>query len=618
MWEFNVLQPGMTERDPREGEFFRVTNITDVLVREFIQNALDARLGEGVPVRISFKLSHTVPDRDSKYLKGLSEHLKAAGFPEPHSLSSEFLRTICIEDFGTKGLTGSFNASDQRPEVSNYYDFWWREGKSSKKGREAGRWGLGKNTFHLASKIRTFWGYTVRDDDRNELLSGKTSLKTHRIAGKVYLSDGHYVAGKTYSPVSDAPEIASFKETFGISRDAESGLSLVIPFIEPDIDGSSITKATILHYFYPIIQGVLSIDIADGPTTTTIDKDTIVAIASRQNWAETEWENVDIAQLLDFVRKSIDTAKFVEVTPENNGRMSLTADSLSETVEVLREEFNNSTPTLLAFRVKLDTKPKEGSDGRTYYKIYITKQSELKRSEQYIFRSGIRILDHRFNSVRPVRSLLIAEQDAIDSFLGDAETPAHTEWNERTEGFKEKYVNAVSTLRFVRRSVDQLVSLIDEPPTELIRDFLKEIFRLPEGEETQDEVEEMETKRLKSKVGPEKPIEGRQRAFRLEHAQGGFRVTTESSANSFPYTATITMAYDARHGDPMKRYDKLDFDVGGKDFQSDITDGEVLFMSLNKVIVRANGPNFEFKLKGFDERRDLVVRVVGRSNEEKI
>ena len=50
---------------------------------------------------------------------------------------------------------------------NNFYNFWWYEGKSEKKGKERGRWGLGKTTFHVASKIRLFFGLTVRQDDRS-------------------------------------------------------------------------------------------------------------------------------------------------------------------------------------------------------------------------------------------------------------------------------------------------------------------------------------------------------------------------------------------------------------------------------------------------------------------
>jgi len=91
-----------------------------------------------------------------------------------------------LEDFNTTGLDGPYEPD---AKGGNFYNFWWREGISEKKGQRAGRWGLGKTTFHIVSKIRTLWGLTVRDDGKI-LLMGKALLKTHFLNGTRY----HYYA----------------------------------------------------------------------------------------------------------------------------------------------------------------------------------------------------------------------------------------------------------------------------------------------------------------------------------------------------------------------------------------------------------------------------------------
>ena len=57
-WRFREMQPGEINIDPIEGEFFTteaIGSITDALVRESIQNSLDAAAGnEPVVVRFSF------------------------------------------------------------------------------------------------------------------------------------------------------------------------------------------------------------------------------------------------------------------------------------------------------------------------------------------------------------------------------------------------------------------------------------------------------------------------------------------------------------------------------------------------------------------------------------
>ena len=86
------MQPGEINVDPIEGEFFTtevIGSITDALVRESIQNSLDAARGsEPVVVRFSlFKKPNPGYDAgfiSKRYIDGLSLHLhtKHAGLQE--------------------------------------------------------------------------------------------------------------------------------------------------------------------------------------------------------------------------------------------------------------------------------------------------------------------------------------------------------------------------------------------------------------------------------------------------------------------------------------------------------------------------------------------------------
>ena len=63
-WRFRKMQPGEINVDPIEGEFFTteaIGSITDALVRESIQNSLDAAAGEG-PVTICFSFHYLLYD----------------------------------------------------------------------------------------------------------------------------------------------------------------------------------------------------------------------------------------------------------------------------------------------------------------------------------------------------------------------------------------------------------------------------------------------------------------------------------------------------------------------------------------------------------------------------
>ena len=64
-WRFREMQPGEINIDPIEGEFFTTEalgSLNDALVREAIQNSLDAAVGEGpVTVRFAFHQRTVAP-----------------------------------------------------------------------------------------------------------------------------------------------------------------------------------------------------------------------------------------------------------------------------------------------------------------------------------------------------------------------------------------------------------------------------------------------------------------------------------------------------------------------------------------------------------------------------
>src|SRR4030042_2838113 len=134
MWYFSKLPEGEPERDPRESEFFNVGDLdpSASLVREIIQNSLDAKNQGNKCVFVKFTFGcHPFLD-NSKYYENLVPHLISSGIlPEGFVLEGS-IPYLVIEDFGTTGLDGHINRGEIKTgEKSNYYDFWWQEGKSS-------------------------------------------------------------------------------------------------------------------------------------------------------------------------------------------------------------------------------------------------------------------------------------------------------------------------------------------------------------------------------------------------------------------------------------------------------------------------------------------------------
>src|SRR5687768_13431523 len=84
-WRFNTMRPSDKAREPIQGEFFAtdaISNPGEALVREGIQNSLDARLnGEKVMVRIRVSGTDAAVARNAvaPFLNSLDDHLKVPG-----------------------------------------------------------------------------------------------------------------------------------------------------------------------------------------------------------------------------------------------------------------------------------------------------------------------------------------------------------------------------------------------------------------------------------------------------------------------------------------------------------------------------------------------------------
>ena len=195
-WFFRKKSKGEVERDPGWDEYFTSNRSTDEsLVREAIQNSLDAHAkssGFGpARVRIYYAAKGKALSKDAyaKYLKGAKEHYAAEeckvdvlnnGVSSQIDLvePEEKYPYVVIEDFNTIGLVGDI-AKDYTNEKKKppYYRFFWSENQSEKGEGTRGKWGIGKVVFPIASRLRTFFAYSVcAGESPREILCGKAHV----------------------------------------------------------------------------------------------------------------------------------------------------------------------------------------------------------------------------------------------------------------------------------------------------------------------------------------------------------------------------------------------------------------------------------------------------------
>src|SRR5882672_8383825 len=152
-WEFDTVKPSSVRMEVTQADQFNndEVSLAEALVRESIQNSSDAFNSAG-PVKVRFAISEVSgePARQiSAQLQALRPHYAACAF-DAHAMDAERFRVLSIEDFNTKGLTGSVVDVDG----GNFDRFWRAVGDSGKKGKAGGRWGLGKLVYSSASALK--------------------------------------------------------------------------------------------------------------------------------------------------------------------------------------------------------------------------------------------------------------------------------------------------------------------------------------------------------------------------------------------------------------------------------------------------------------------------------
>ncbi|WP_276814701.1 hypothetical protein [Faecalibaculum rodentium] len=217
------------------------TPILDLLVRESIQNSLDAAKPDSRSVRVDFEIGEFRPSRLNSFLTG-SQKLLNKRFP---GSSAQY---IAIRDSQTEGLTGKLSSKylQEHDDYGNLLKLVYEIGQAQDKRGAGGSWGLGKTVYFRVgiglvvyySRIQLGPGnyqsrlaVTLVEDENKEsrsIIPYTPGKKRRGIAwwGKA-TTDGETI------PLTDDREIETILEVFGIDpyEGTETGTTVIIPYI---------------------------------------------------------------------------------------------------------------------------------------------------------------------------------------------------------------------------------------------------------------------------------------------------------------------------------------------------------------------------------------------------
>lgn len=632
-WHFRPLSKAETKVDSITDEFFASDAISGpgrALVREALQNSLDAaRPEQVVRFRILLSTDNRLGSQKLKEVLGLAwPHFcaKKSGLQKDSiPTDDEDCSYLVFEDFGTRGLEGNASEGFEPEKGKNHFYYFFRaEGQSDKTGSERGSWGIGKRVFARESRIRTVIGYTVQADTSTKYLMGRALLKIHALEGTHY-SDGYYGILEDETaipydqfvlPVSDTGYLDEFARDIGLSRYTEPGLSVIIPWIYPEVSSEALQKSVLRDFFYPILSGNLEIDIETPSLNLNIRKDSFFNALEGLGVDALEIES--LAELAQWSLQLSDE-EHIRIKMPDPARAWSWSKSLfdADTLAILTEAYRDGER--MAVRVPVTIRKVRGENQTTYFDIYLRRDETVAYHYPIFIRDGLIVPDVRGTRTRGTCSIVVIEDLPMASFLRDAENPAHTNWLHDGSNFKNKYARgSKQDLQFVKNSVAEMLNIIAAEETEADPRLLIDFFSLLEEQDILKTEEEKESKtKGETTTTPPKPPDKKPDMFRISQVSGGFSLLPGKKSIKPPATFNIRVAYDTRRGNPLTRYSENDFLVDKPPItissQSGIT---VENSGENNVRLKINDSNFHFEMTGFDKNRDLYVKVTAEENSD--
>lgn len=611
-WFFREKSRAEISQDPVQNEFFTQEGVCDALVRETIQNSLDAVIQPpGSPVKVLFNfagLKNNISLMEmNKYYNKLEPHLQATFNSTFFQDRAGCIPFISIEDFGTQGLTGDVKQDEDyhgKAEKNNFFYFWRNIARSAKSETDRGRWGVGKTVFPASSRINTFYGLTKRIEDDKLYLMGQSILRLHEIDEKWYVPYGYYSNFEEDGfaiPIDDSKLIADFKKVFKLKRGTESGLSIVIPFPQEDVISNKVLESVVLHYFFPILSNTLVVDIiTESGDLVSVTSESIDAITMNLHFEDSRKFKENLPELFRFTKWCInlDPNEYFKMKLSDTFRWEEEIVS-SEDLEELRSRFENYNS--IAIRVPITIQKRNQRGVQTYFDVFLEKDKSLDFPQEFYIRQGLTISGIEKLNRPGVRGIVMVEDNRLSTFLGDSENPAHTNWEERSSRIKNNYEKPVPRIRFIKNSLKGLSTLLSQKLTGLDEDLLKDIFN------------------LEKLACPDKPESGSLRKLNIEAGEpslviskykNGFSVKKNDKYNQNVYRIVIEVAYNTLRGNPFKAYSPYDFSFYNDGIETKYSSGVYNFIKkANRIECDISLQDFQITITGFDPHREICINA---------
>jgi hypothetical protein len=449
---------------------------------------------------------------------------------------------------------------------------------------------------------------------------GSAVIRAHSINGQDFQPDGWFGYRQNddeqVMPDADPTLIDLFKNTFGLTRKHELGLSVVVPYVDERLGMDDLRRGIVRNFFWPILLGELIVEMEGPGGPWRLDAESLpthrsllpapeAAVVEFALWAST-------AKPAEIV--VLDQAVATRPDWRTIGAALLTGVKLGEIRALLEsnQKVGVTIPVRVRPRVRGNEEPKR--DSMSSFTLFIASCRDTGHRPIFL-RDGIVIKDVRAPQLQGSRSLVVVEQPALAGLLGDSEGVNHTQWQKDSPKFHNRYVYGPDTIKFVTRSVFEVMQALHAGETQGDPTLLLDLFFLPAND---GKVEPQTSPKTDMPPGtappvPPSPPPASPKRFDLRRVDGGFIIKPGIlPAESLPLRIRIQAAYATRRGNPIKRWGADDFVFTRQPLRQEPKPNgvNVIREDGNSIEIEIKKPDFQFGICGFDKKRDLVVRAI--------
>jgi len=571
-WEF-AKKGNQRERNPVQDEFFNAPDtLTDVsaLVRESIQNSLDARLDDSKPVRVIFTLGKkSAGSGHEKFFKGLQGHLDTV-FGEDKAVRLDgSMNYMLVEDFNTTGLTGASDKSEvpvgTKPSDSSYTFFIHIEGEGSKGDGKRGKWGVGKIVFPRMSAAKSFFAYTNRSaenapDGRQSICIGQSILKFHNFNDERVQPDGWFgtFSKDVFEPLDDETT-KEFSKFWELTRGDETGLSIVIPFVNESVTQNEIRDAIVRQYFVAILEGTLICEVNSEQESLLLDKEGLIQAAPKIEMikaASLDRTADEMKAAISLVAGAVDgNPEILRLEIPDNFRSTADFTLDDEELDNLSAKLKSGKPVKVVVSLRApSTQAPQGQLVSDEF-VILFQLVEGMRSASIFSREGIIIPGTKNSPITGYSSVVLIGPGALANVLGLSEGPAHEKWSADTKNFRETFGTnwkATRLINIVRNLPHKLVSWATSQSDSFDNHALDKWLQI-------GKLNDVVTPDPDPNPDPDPERVKRPSPFAIHSVKGGFVIKPGTASLKVGSIIQVRTAYSRAKGNPFKNWKKADF-----------------------------------------------------------